>query len=207
MKLVFISDTHTKHRDLIIPDGDAVIFSGDLSTRGYIDEVKEFLDWLSELPHKHKIFIAGNHDFLFDNHKNIAKELIPDNVHYLEDSGIILDGIHFYGSPVTPYFHNWAFNRTSAKIIPHWDAIPEGVDVLITHGPPENILDKVVRGGANVGCPHLLEAVERIKPAIHVFGHIHEAYGVMKVNGTTFINASVLNERYLLVNEPVVFEI
>lgn len=207
MKLVILSDTHTRHRDVTIPNGDILIHAGDISSRGRIFEVDDFLDWFSELPHTYKIFIAGNHDFYFerqDEEKILAK--IPSNVIYLNDSGCTVKGIKIWGSPIQPEFFNWAFNRKRGEEIQqHWRLIPNDTDIIITHGPRYRILDKTIRG-ENVGCEELAKAVQQIQPKLHIFGHIHEAYGIKTQGKTTFINASILDERYRNVNEPIVFQ-
>lgn len=208
MKLILISDTHTKHKDIKIPDGDILIHAGDISSRGRIYEVVDFIEWFTEQPHTYKIFIAGNHDFYFENKsESDVRALIPSDIIYLNDSGCTIQGLHIWGSPIQPAFHNWAFNRErGVEIKQHWDLIPQNTDILITHGPPYGILDKTIRG-AHVGCEELSKIVEVIQPKVHVFGHIHEDYGTIKQGNTRFINASVLNERYQTINEPVVFEL
>jgi Icc-related predicted phosphoesterase len=107
---------------------------------------------------------------------------------------------------VQPTFFDWAFNRDrGAAIDKHWQLIPKNTDILITHGPPFGVLDKTLRGEA-VGCEMLLKKVNKIKPKLHVFGHIHEGYGMIDKKNTTFVNASVLDIRYNLRNEPVIIE-
>ena len=131
-----------------------------------------------------------------------------DNLHYLEDSGVEIEGIKFWGSPVTPPFFNWAFMKEPDAIKKHWGAIPDDTDYLITHGPAHTILDYVGRNGqGGVGCPHLLDAIERVNPKYHVFGHIHDMYGTKIVNETTHINASVLNDRYRPVRSGHIIEL
>ncbi|HLP12573.1 MAG TPA: metallophosphatase domain-containing protein [Flavobacteriales bacterium] len=208
MKIVAISDTHGKHALLQLPLGDVLVHAGDVSGRGAQAEIMDFLHWFAGQPHQHKIFIAGNHDFYFEKypeteiHKTLSAEII-----YLNDSGITINGVNFWGSPVQPWFYDWAFNRRRGpEIKKHWDLIPPNTNVLITHGPPVGILDRTVTG-QHVGCEDLLAAIEKVKPQYNVFGHIHEAYGVLEKKGTIHINASVLNENYRLVNEPVVFEV
>ncbi|TVZ56932.1 Icc-related predicted phosphoesterase [Lutibacter sp. Hel_I_33_5] len=208
MKIVFISDTHNKHNDIEIPKGDILIHAGDVSSRGRANEINGFLDWFSKQPHKHKIFIAGNHDFYFERAHNVMVEAkIPDNVIYLNDTGCQIKGVNFWGSPIQPEFYDWAFNRKRGEEIKqHWDLIPKNTDILITHGPPYGILDKTVRGEF-VGCEELLKKNIEIKPKVHVFGHIHESYGIIKKNETIYINASILNEKYLNINQPIAIEI
>jgi len=223
MKIIFISDTHTKHEGLKIEPCDILIHSGDFSNRGSIIDFTKFINWFDKQPAKHKIFIAGNHDFCFENdNKNFCLDKLKNykNIHYLQDSSIIIDGINIYGSPWTPYFYNWAFNgRTKdyqATNKNPWlreicDKIPNNTDILITHGPPRGILDLLdsfgSNPGENVGCEYLLNKVNEVKPKYHVFGHIHEGYGIREQDGITFINASVLNSRYELVNKPIIYNI
>ncbi len=207
MKIVFLSDTHQRHHDVDIPNGDILIHAGDFSSRGTVQEVTDFLNWFSKQPHKYKIFIAGNHDFFFEREREeTIRKIIPKNLIYLNDSGITIENIRIWGSPVQPEFLNWAFNRERGEEIKkHWNLIPKDTNLLITHGPPEGILDKTIRG-KSVGCLDLLNRVNNIQPKIHVFGHIHEEYGVYKTANTTFINASILNERYRNTNDAVVVD-
>lgn len=207
MKITFISDTHTKHKALNsdLQGGPMIIHCGDISSRGKASEVNEFLDWFSELPYTHKIFIAGNHDFIFEKPNGIV---IPENVHYLQDSFVIIEGIKIYGSPWQPWFYNWAFNLPLDGILlkEKWNMIPEDTDILVTHGPPFGIGDEVRRGSKSVGCKELLERVNKIKPKIHAFGHIHEAFGEFYKDGITFINASSLDEDYKYTHWPRIID-
>ena len=209
-----------------LPGGPILVHAGDVSSRGYNWEIRDFMEWFSSLPYTHKIFIPGNHDFFFDwsryartpqgkiRHGNsqFTKEKVEEmlsqfpNVYLLNDSGVTVENIKFWGSPITPWFHDWAFNRWENEIGAHWDLIPEDTDVLITHGPPHKILDRVIRGNSNVGCPILTERVKAIKPKIHVFGHIHEDHGVVELDGTTYVNASMLDVRYDYSNKPTVID-
>lgn len=208
-KIVVISDSHGQHDGIDIPDGDWIIHAGDISRIGLETEVLNFLDWFSALPHKRKIFICGNHDWFFEKYPSIAIEILKQypNIIYLENSGIELDGVKVWGSPVQPEFCQWAFNRQRGEEIKkYWDMIPNGTDILITHGPPYGILDKTIYGDLT-GCEELLKRVKEISPCFHIFGHIHEAHGMEKISNTTFMNASVLNERYQLVNKPIIINI
>ncbi|NIJ44439.1 Icc-related predicted phosphoesterase [Wenyingzhuangia heitensis] len=208
MKIVFISDTHGRHNYVKLPEGDILIHSGDLTSRGDIFEIAHFISWLNKLTFKHIIFIAGNHDFYLEKHSiDDFKDFLPNNAIYLNDSGCEIEGVKFWGSPIQPEFLNWAFNRErGVDIKKHWDLIPNDTDVLITHGSPYGILDQTVRGD-KIGCEDLLKKVLEIRPKIHAFGHIHEAYGIKNINETTFVNASLLNERYRYTNDPIVLEV
>ena len=206
MKIIFISDTHGQHSQLNLPEGDMVIHAGDVSKRGGMNEIEDFLGWFESLPHAHKIFTVGNHDFLAEMNPSVFRQLIPDNCIYLENTGVVVEGIRLWGSPITPWFYDWAFNRQrGADIAKNWAKIPLDTDIVITHGPPHDILDMTIRGDLT-GCEDLKNRLDAVKPRIHVFGHIHEAYGQKTIGETTFINASVLNEHYKLTNAPIVFD-
>lgn len=207
MKFITIADTHGQHKKLQLPQGDVIIHAGDISGRGEESAVIEFLEWFTNLDFKYKIFIAGNHDFYFERKSEEEfKKIIPDNIIYLCDSGITIENIKIWGSPVTPWFYDWAFNRTRGNQIKrHWDLIPKDTDILITHGPVFGKLDKT-NDGQNVGCKDLLVKVQEINPKFHICGHIHEAYGQVTESKTNFINASVLDEHYRLKNLPITFD-
>jgi Icc-related predicted phosphoesterase len=211
-RIVFISDTHTMHEDLVLPQGDILIHAGDFTGRGQPHEVGDFFRWMERQAEnfEHIIFIAGNHDRSFEYKStwvSYAISKLPKNIHYLEDSEVIIDGIKFYGSPWQPEFHNWAFNLPRGKELEEkWNMIPHDTDVLITHGPPATILDYTERDRVNVGCEELLKRLSEVKPKIHVFGHIHEGYGYKEHYGTTFINASTCTLRYNPTNPPVVVD-
>jgi len=215
VKITCISDTHNQHLH-IPPDwlegGDVLVHAGDISGRGSLKEVEEFLAWFNELPYTHKIMIAGNHDFWFEKMSTFAvNEMLAEkypNITYLNDSGVEIDGVKFWGSPVQPWFYDWAFNRMGTDICRHWDMIPLDTDVLITHGPMKGILDMTLRG-VSTGCPYLLEkSAEMTNLKLFVCGHIHEAYGKFEFpDGGVFVNASTLNFNYQVQNKPIVVEI
>ena len=205
VKLVLFSDTHGHHRRMAVPDGDILIFAGDMFLFGDGNSLEDFNAFLGELPHRHKLVIAGNHDYCFE--KESARSAASlSNAIYLQDQAIALDGIKLYGSPWQPQFGNMAFNlERGAALREKWDMIPADTDVLITHAPPFGRGDRTAQG-EHLGCQDLLEAVQRIQPRLHVFGHIHEAVGTSQAGKTTFINASICNAAYEWANAPVVFE-
>lgn len=222
MRLVIISDTHGDHLKLKLPAGDVLIHCGDFCTdteESHWLSALRFVNWFGAQPHKHKVFIAGNHDVFLDsafsarypNESLMFLKVIPPNVYYLNDSGITLDGVKFWGSPVQPVFFNWAFNRTSSDIGKHWQMIPVGTNVLITHGPAYGYRDQAFKIGSNelehTGCPQLLAKIEEIKPALHCYGHIHYSYGAHQAEDTLHINASNSNERYKIANKPMVVDL
>ena len=210
MKIVCLSDTHNRHELIAVPEGDILIHAGDATGRGTIDEIIAFNDWFANLPHQYKIFVAGNHDRLFETSNRFARTLLDSSIHYLQDSSIEIENLKIYGSPWQPRFFDWAFNLTrGAELAEKWRLIPNEVDILITHGPPFGILDEVPRRFfiENAGCEELRKRVEEIQPKLHIFGHIHCGYGTAEEFGVRFINASNCDENYEPTNPPLVFEI
>lgn len=210
-RIVCISDTHNCHEQIRVPDGDILIHAGDATMRGTLAEVEEFLPWFSSLPHKYKIFVAGNHDWLYELDNKIARILTANfNIKYLQDSAVEIENLKFYGSPWQPRFFDWAFNlNRGTELAEKWKMIPADTDVLITHGPPHGILDEVPRRFfvENTGCEELRKTVEIIKPKLHVFGHIHCGYGVTELFGTKFVNAANCNEEYQPTQLPIVINL
>ncbi len=211
MKIVCLSDTHNCNEQINVPDGDLLIHSGDATVRGAQTEVEDFLAWFSSLPHTHKIFVAGNHDWLYEKDNQQARFLTDKfGIEYLQDSSVKIEGLNIYGSPWQPRFFDWAFNlNRGQELAEKWNMIPTQTDILITHGPPNGILDEVQRKYwvENTGCEELRKKVEEIRPKLHIFGHIHCGYGQAEKFGVKFINASNCNESYEPINPPIVIEI
>ena len=135
MDITFISDTHGLHNRLNLNEGTLLIHSGDITEYGTEEEVNEFLHWFSRQNFKHRIFIAGNHDlFLEECTSAKRKRMIPLDIINLQNSGIEIEDLKIWGSPVTPYFLGMAFNaRQGTEIRKVWNKIPAGTDILITH--------------------------------------------------------------------------
>jgi len=229
IRVVCISDTHGKHRKMTstIPKGDILIHAGDFTNVGHTSQVQDVCDWLANMSHPHKILISGNHDVTLDedyytkswkrwHHKGKnndvqAREIVrkTQGITYLEDESILLEGYKFYGTPWQPEFCDWAFNLDRGfpcKLM--WDKIETDVDILISHGPPIGHGDLLHPSGERSGCVDLLNTVtERVKPLYHVFGHIHESYGITTNETTTFINASTCTHSYRPNNPPIVFDL
>ena len=202
MRIVCISDTHGFHDRIHVPDGDLLLVAGDVCLRGGLAELVRFHDWLAALPHHHKVLIAGNHDFCFERLPAQARAVITQ-AHYLEDSEVLIEGLRIYGSPWQPRFFDWAFNLDRGpRLREKWEMIPEGIDILITHGPPAGILDRC-SDGREVGCRDLRERVALVRPRLHLFGHIHEAYGRVDAEGITSLNACCCNLDYKPVQAPL----
>lgn len=208
MKITCFADTHRCIEGLNIPNADIVLCAGDFCNSGSMEDVIVFNSWFSHLPCKYKILVAGNHDVCFERDPSLATSLLDKNIIYLQDEGIKIGGVKFYGSPWQLPFMNWAFNLPEEDLRRKFEHIPKDVDVLITHSPPYGILDSV-NGREHLGSKSLLKRVREAKPRYHVFGHIHDSYGKQINNtvGTTFINCSLLDEGYKFVNQPVVIEL
>ena len=208
MKVICISDTHNLHHQAPpIPDGDILIHAGDITRSGSFQDVENFNNWLGTLPHRYKVCICGNHDFCFERNLEASKKLIT-NAHYLQDSEITIEGLKIYGSPWQPWFLDWAFNlERGAELKAKWDKIPDDTNILITHGPPQGILDRV-RSGELVGCEELRKRLSTLKQLkLHVFGHIHEAYGTAELDNIKLVNASTCTLQYVPNNGAVVVEV
>ncbi|XP_076351323.1 UPF0046 protein T07D4.2-like isoform X3 [Tachypleus tridentatus] len=234
VRFVCMSDTHslTSHLKFPIPPGDVFIHAGDFTRCGLINEIKEFNKFLGKLPHKYKVVTAGNHELTFDpstsdiemvqrhisvlalaqrgGSKSSEKEPrdLLTNCIYLEDSEVDIYGLKIYGTPWQPEFFNWAFNLPRGEAcLAKWKKIPTDVDVLVTHSPPIGHGDFCVTG-VRAGCVELLSTVQtRVKPKYHVFGHIHEGYGITTDGQTIFINCSTCNSSYEPTNLPIIFDI
>lgn len=200
MRLCAISDTHGLHDHVRVPPCDVLIHAGDCTNDAGRKSLRDFLTWLERQPAKRKILIAGNHDWAFEKWPDLARAMVAEvspSVTYLQDSGVEIDGIKFFGSPYQPEFCNWAFNLPRGEALrKRWDLIPEGTDVVITHGPPRGILDWTPHGNEHCGCDDLLTTLNRLKPRLSVFGHVHASYGTKTVDGTTYLNASICDEGY-----------
>lgn len=218
MRIVCLSDTHGFHDRLEVPKGDLLVHAGDATLGGDPEEIERFAAWYEALPHPRKVFVAGNHDRLFEDSAEEARGLLGESIVYLQDSEVVVDGLRIWGSPWQPWFLDWSFNLPRGEALREkWAMIPEDTDLLITHGPPQGVLDRVgeaamVMGrlmgqGPHAGCEELRAAVTRLRPRAHVFGHIHEGYGRVTIDGTQFVNAANVDEAYKPVNAPLVIEL
>lgn len=225
VRIVCISDTHNQLHKVIphLPAGDVLIHAGDLTSVGAPAETAIAVEMLSKLPYQKVLFIAGNHDMGFEHSPELMRgfveyysELSGGRIEYLEETSVTVFGYKFYGFPHTPKFGNWGFMTNEEQMDRLCRDIPEDTDVLITHGPPLNILDvpgepykydaygELKHCGSDVIRRHVLE---RVKPQLCVFGHIHGSYGETIVNSTRFVNASILGEDYRVTNPPVVVDL
>jgi Icc-related predicted phosphoesterase len=197
-----LSDTHNRHNHCQCEGGDIIIHAGDVSGHGDAREIISFLDWFGTQDYSHKILVPGNHDFGFENSpKEFALLCKSRGITLLNDSGITVEGIKIWGSPVQPWFHDWAFNRQRGhEIRKHWNLIPKDTEILITHGPPAGTLDMTAYADGTpkepVGCADLTNKLAKLQVKLHVFGHIHEARGIKAKGDCTYVNASFLDRSY-----------
>lgn len=212
MKVVCISDTHGDHRSVRLPDGDVLVHAGDITAHGSREDYLDFLDWFGAQPFAARVFVAGNHDRWLEQAPIEARELaVRAGVDWLDDSGIAIDGLRIWGSPITPRFFDWSFMRDPGDAIEaHWRLIPDDTDLLVTHGPPHGVLDQVERAPGvfeHTGCPSLRDTLDRVRPSAHVFGHIHEGRGEARLASVRCLNVSTMNQGYRIAHEPVTLEL
>lgn len=205
IKIIAISDTHGLHRSIEIQKCDILIHSGDANISSKRKAI-EFLNWLEGHPANNIIYVAGNHDWTCQNDSCwFREECEARDIIYLQHEACEIEGIKIFGSPFTPQFCNWAFMRERHELAEYWAQIPENTEILITHGPPQGIMD-LCPDGSNAGCQALLDRIVDLKNnnlRFHLFGHIHSQAGSKTVGKMQFKNLSVLDEDYELNNLPV----
>ena len=230
LNCMHISDTHEENVFEIVADSwsetksapiDILFISGDLTYKGKLDKLKQLHEELEYLLMNHivkEVFvIPGNHDLSFEKtigyeSKENAMAIFSKNpkIHLVIHGAKTIQGLKIFGSAWTPYFHNWAFNYHDIRAKELWDQIPQDTQVLVTHGPPRFILDEVVdyMNIRHTGCPVLANKIEKL-PILqfHLFGHIHQGYGIKKLHGITYLNSSIMDERYRPTNKPQYFEV
>jgi predicted phosphohydrolase len=235
LRIVCLSDTHCAGGDgsIDVPSGDLLIHAGDLTFKGTVDEIEHELAWLDSLPHKYKVVVAGNHDWLLSDKppssfrnwplvrtKSKAKMLAQyPTLTYLQDASVTIEGHVVYGSPWQPWYYDWAFNFPKSDRTTHetawakWQEIPDDTNILVTHSPPRGILDNVNLGDDRAGCPALRRRVDQLEHLrLHAFGHLHESYGredFVADDGAqrTFVNAAIMTREYKPRNAPIVVDI
>lgn len=197
MKILHLSDTHGSHRLLHdLPEADIVVHSGDFTMTGSEAEAIDFFNWFCDLPYAHKIFICGNHDACLYG-ANISG--LDNNVHYLCNSGIEIDGVRFYGVPM--FMEDCITDRQNKN----YANIPADTDVLITHSPACGILD--FDDDINYGDEELLTKISTLNLKSHLFGHIHRQHGIVRQHDIIFSNGAIINDNYINLNDPNIIQI
>jgi len=212
MKILCLSDTHTMHHKIQLPDLsdiDVIVHTGDFSNS---DEASTdvFLCWFADLPVPCKVLVAGNHDkYVMHYNDRFKIKCAVLGIEYLQDSGCEINGIKFWGTPWVNQFYNWAFMMYEKDLSKVYKLIPKNTEILLSHGPAKGILDFVDRvGGGNVGAMTLKERLAKLpKLKYHIFGHIHEGYGILDTGSYIAVNASSVTELYKPVNQPIIIEV
>lgn len=212
LDIVAVSDLHGTLPE--IPPCDLLLIAGDICPVANHDPDyqavwldNEFRFWLGSQPARQSAFIAGNHDFVFqDKPHRVPRDLSGV---YLQDTALAHRGLKIWGTPWQPWFHDWAFNLHEPQLEEKWRLIPTDTDILMVHGPPHGFGDWVPdrRGARRTGSPSLLARIEEIEPRLVVFGHIHEGRGQWQLGPTTLANVTLLNERYEAVHRPWRFQL
>jgi Icc-related predicted phosphoesterase len=206
MKIVCIADTHELHSELTVPDGDLLIHAGDFTFFGKSQRsLREFNTWLGELPHRYKVVVPGNHELILESSPELSR--LFTNARLLINESTTVEGVSIWGSPITPLYGG-AFGRSNAlDRLRIYDEIPQGTEIVITHGPPHGILDSSPYGHASpTGDWELRKAIVRVRPRLHVFGHVHTGYGVRPTRHTLFVNAALYGQGGSL-ERPIVLEL
>lgn len=216
LKICHISDTHL--RPFTVEPADILVHSGDALNYGTLEELAKFRLQLEEVKQdfKHIVLTPGNHDWYFQNNPessiSFLKETIP-NIQVLIHNEATIEGLKFFGCSYQPFFCNWAFNIENPDDLLHkYSQIPDDTNILITHCPPSSKLDYCINRwnptGQNLGSAELAYHLPRLKHLkVHMFGHIHYAYGIKHENGVQYSNAALCNENYDSVNKANIIEL
>ena len=222
MQVICTSDFHGNLPINVIPEGDILLIAGDICP-AYHTVVQsipmqqkwlesKFLPWIKSVKEKNNIkdvvLVAGNHDWILS--RKHPRDICPglnEEIIYLQDSFVEINGLKIYGSPWQLPFCDWAFNKSEIQLEVIWESIPKDTDILLSHSPPYGILDITTLSNENIGSHSLLKKIKEIKPKLVVFGHNHSGYGIHKEDDITFINATLLDEQYQMVNKPISIEI
>jgi len=205
--IVAVSDLHGTLPE--IPPCDLLLIAGDvcpITNHGVSFQAhwlrSAFCDWLAATPARQRVFIAGNHDFVFEQMPELLPSTWPGV--YLQDAVFEWEGLKIWGTPWQPWFFDWAFNLREPELKEKWALIPEDTDILVVHGPPHGYGDGVPssRGVRHTGSPSLLERIKKIKPKLVVYGHIHEGRGQWQIGKTVLANVTILDEKYQHIYEP-----
>jgi len=226
LRFVCISDTFGAHTSLTgkMPHGDVLVHTGNFTESSLPQEISSFNAWLSTMPHKHKIVVAGSRDAIFDAeaypytwrraghptcyHISETKSLLTACT-YLEHTSTTVEGMKIFGSPYNCNAFSFAFHALrGAPMKKLWEKIPSDTDVLLTHTAPLGHGDLCV-DGRREGCANLLDWVESYRPLLHIFGGVREGAGLTSNDRTMFINACSLGLTYApsAVRKPLVIDL
>ena len=206
IKILHITDTHNYYDTMGYNSNvDVVVHTGDAQCHTSIEFYK-FIEWYKNYPVENKIYVAGNHDTFIEKNESLCKEIFKDSgIIYLNKNSIIINGLKFYGEPLSPRFGTWSFMADRSKMNKHWEYIPKDVDVLLTHTPPKGILDLTENYDRSLemcGCSALQKRIFKNNYAnlkLHAFGHIHNGHGIINtglrtINNIIFSNATAVTD-------------
>lgn len=205
-RIVALSDTHGQHRQINIPKGDILIYAGDFEIRD-LDDLFEMRDWLNDLDFKHIVTIFGNHDFTEIMKTEDIRFIFGKKINYLCNNLIDIKGLKIWGSSYTPRFNDWAWMKSENYLKEIWATIPNYIDIVVTHGMPYEICDKVFPCLKSVGSITLRDKIKEIQPKIFIGGHLHESYGQYTNGETDYYNVSILDEMYKITNSVTIIEV
>jgi predicted phosphodiesterase len=181
VRILAISDTHCNHQLIDIkswPEADIFIHAGDFTLKSGGHEFKNFREFLCRLPYKHKIVVAGNHDFGLEPSDDVCDDIShcwqvpkaervnsPKEIEklkavctYLCHDFVEVEGVKIFATPHVWIGYQMAFTAPFITKEEVWQKLPEKVDVLVTHIPPFGIRDET-HEKVHVGCPILLGMV------------------------------------------------
>ncbi len=209
MKIVILSDNHCDY-NFDTPKGDVLIHAGDFSFTGKPTEILSFVEWFEAQPHEHKLWIPGNHELSLEDYPyNIEIIEQKTNSICMHNREHMIDDVSFFGTAYTPRFNHWSFGLSRERSEIFWEGASEA-DVVICHGPPKDILDSPTPEYPfdRFGCEYFAKYIERTKPKLVCFGHIHGSGGqTVEKDGTIYANVALMSEDYEIVNEPTVIEL
>lgn len=220
-----ISDTHGRHRDLPYVEADVVLFCGDEASSQHFAknaiEAEDFFDWYRDYPAEHKVFLPGNHSLAFQAGMYRGDALSHMGIITLVNESVSLHGYKLYGSPYSPLLGRCgAYMRPRERMSAVWELIPDDVDILLTHGPPQGVLDMArdydqPENGEqliHVGCQALRQRVDAVQPLLHCFGHIHDSplkknFGYLPKPKTYFVNATCCDNVNAIANHGLLIRL
>jgi Icc-related predicted phosphoesterase len=202
-----ISDTHELHRSVEMPPCDLLIHAGDWTFFSKSRrQIHDFNDWLGEqYAPLGRILSPGNHETYLEHDRHLSS--LTSNGTVLIEERLAIRGLKLWASPITPHSAGGFTVRSPEERARRYAQIPLETDILITHGAPYGILDCAPGDSQHQGCRELLNAIKRIKPKIHVFGHVHQGYGVYQTPDTLFVNAALLGPDGDIDGPPIVVSI
>ncbi|PZN92309.1 MAG: hypothetical protein DCF31_16730 [Alphaproteobacteria bacterium] len=204
-RVTVISDTHWRHDELDLPAGDLLIHCGDmfdLFSRSPL-RLSRMDAWFRRQPFETILYTGGNHDRELE--AAAAHRAQPlKHARFLRGETVEVRGLKIFGAPWVPDLARHAFFQDRPSLARSWAQIPPRLDILVTHTPPQGILDRS-RGGQSHGCAALAAELPRIAPRVHCFGHVHASAGQHRIGDTLFINASSIESGTGSIRPPMTF--